>query len=319
MSLTAHLRHRDSPVREWFAEILGGTRHVVGAGNDVLCGQPRSPCVLQAPPDCDIGLSGTAIDYLIRATLVGGALDCTVATGGAQRVDARSASAGVRLEREAVAIINALAPWKGGHDAEELREICRMCIVLARFDQFFRAGLQVWACVGEPLVDQPSLAAYAERVVPPACLLDLETMAHAVIEDHADLRKAKPLILNPKFDLSLALGGADGDLIADNTLWDFKASANGTSVFGRDELWQLIGYALADQSDAYKLASLGITAIRRRRRVYWSLPELLAELSNERRPLTQWRAQFAEAVSAANAALVSMARPGIIEVPSHPA
>ncbi len=213
--------------------------------------------------------------------------------------------------------INALAPWKDGQDAEELRETCRMCIVLARFDQFFRAGLQVWAYVGEPLSDQPSLAEYAERVVPPVCLLDLETMAHAVIEDHMDLRKAKPLLLNPKFDLSLALGGADGDLIAGDTLWDFKSSSHNTSVFGRDDLWQLVGYALADRSDTYKIASLGIAAIRRRRRVCWLLPELLAELSNERRALSQWRAGFAEAVSAASTALISIARSGISKEPPH--
>lgn len=222
MSLTSHLKARDSPVRQWFAENLDGTRQIVGAGNGLLCGQPRSPCVLPPPPACDIGLSGTAIDYLIRATLADGALGCTVATVGAQRVDARNVSAGVRLEREAVATIDDLAPWKDGWDVDELREICRMCIVLARFDQFFRAGLQVWAYVGEPLSDQPSLAEYAGRVVPQACLLDLETMAQAVTEDHMDLRKAKRLLLNPKFDLSLALGGADGDLIADDTLWDFK-------------------------------------------------------------------------------------------------
>jgi hypothetical protein len=300
MSLTSHLRDRGSPVREWFAENLNGTRQVVGAGNDALCGQPRSSCLLRPPPDCDIGLSGTAIDYLIRAALTEGALGCTVATGGAQRIDARDAGAGVRLEREAVAMIDDLAPWQDGLDADELREACRMCLVLARFDQFFRADLQVWTYVGEPLLDQPSLVEYAERVVPPACLLDLETIAGSAIDDHRDLRMSKPLLLNPKFDLSAALGGADGDLIAGDTLWDFKSSASSTSVFGRDDLWQLIGYALADQSNTYEIASLGIAAIRRRRRVCWSLPELLAELSNERRPLAQWRAGFAEAVSLAN-------------------
>ncbi|MGA9285771.1 MAG: hypothetical protein WBV85_10050 [Solirubrobacteraceae bacterium] len=305
MSLTSHLRERTSPIREWFAENLDGTRQVVGGGNDVLCGQPRSPCSLRPPPDCDIGLSGTAIDYLIRAALADGALGCTVATAGAQRIDARDASVGARLEREAVAMIDDLAPWKDGLGTRELRDVCRMCIVLARFDQFFRAGLQVWTYVGEPLLDRPSLHDYAERVVPPACLLDLETIARAAIEDHRDLRTSEPLLFNPTFDLSHALGGADGDLIAGDTLWDFKSSAGNTNVFGRDDLWQLIGYALADQSDSYEIASLGIAAIRRRRRVCWPLPELLAELSNEQRPLVQWRAGYAEAVSLANAVALS--------------
>lgn len=90
-------------------------------------------------------------------------------------------------------------------------------------------------------------------------------------------------------------------------------------MFGRDDLWQLIGYALADQSDTYKLTSVGIAAVRRRRRVYWSLPELLTELSNERRPLEQWRAGFAEAVSAANTASPSIARSRIRSVTAHTA
>lgn len=308
MSLTSHLRDRRSPVRYWFAETLAGTRPVVGAGNDLLCGEPRSSCLLPPPAGCDVGLSGTAVDYLIRATLVDHALRRTVATGGAQRVDARSASAGVRLEREAVAVIEDLAPWKEGSDAGALREVCRMCLVLARFDQFFRADLQVWAHVGEPLLDEPDLDEYAGRVVPPACLLDLETIAGAVIEDHTDLRTAQPLWLNPTFDLSATLGGADGDLIAGDTLWDFKASARSDGVFGRDELWQLVGYALSDQSDTHKIRSLGIAAIRRRRRVSWSLAELLFELSNESRSLEQWRSEFAEAVSAANAAVGASAR-----------
>jgi hypothetical protein len=104
------------------------------------------------------------------------------------------------------------------------------------------------------------------------------------------------------------LGGADGDVIAGDTLWDFKSSAHGASVFGRDDLWQLIGYVFADQSDTYKIASVGTAAIRRRQRVCWSLTELLAELSNERRALKQWRAGFAEAVRATNTAAVSLAR-----------
>lgn len=193
-------------------------------------------------------------------------------------------------------------------DADQLREVCRMCLVLARFEQFFRAGPAVWAYVGEPLLDQPTLNEYADRVVPPACLLDLETIAVAVIEDHADLRQAKPLRLNPKFDLSLALGGADGDLIAGDTLWDLKSSASSKSVFGRDELWQLIGYALSDSRDMYEIRSVGIAAVRRRERVRWPLTGLLGELSKDLRSLEQWRTEFAEVVQATQEDPVARAR-----------
>jgi len=176
-----------------------------------------------------------------------------------------------------------------------------MCLVLARFEQFFRAGLRVWAYVGEPLLDRPSLEVFADRVVLPACLRDLIGMAEAVIEDSAYLRDARPLVLNPVFDLSVALGGADADVIAGRTLWDFKSSARVAGVFSREDLWQLLGYALADQSHAYELACVGITALRRRRRVRWDIASLLADLSGESRPLELWRAEFAGAVSGADA------------------
>jgi hypothetical protein len=301
MSLTSHLRDKTSPVREWFLTNLAATRPTVSAGNGALCGSPRSSPLLMPPEGCDLALSGTAIDYLIRASLSRNALDHTVSQSGAKLVDARESGAGVRLQREAVAVIESLVPWRGLPQGDGLLELCRMCLVLARFEQFFRAGLRVWAYVGEPLLDRPSLEVFADRVVLPACLRDLIGMAEAVIEDSAYLRDARPLVLNPVFDLSVALGGADADVIAGRTLWDFKSSARVAGVFSREDLWQLLGYALADQSHAYELACVGITALRRRRRVRWDIASLLADLSGESRPLELWRAEFAGAVSGADA------------------
>lgn len=301
MSLTSHLRDNASPVREWFLASLAATRPTVLAGNDALCGSPRSSPLLTPPEGCDLALSGTAVDYLIRVSLTRHALDRTVSQAGAQLVDARERGAGIRLQREAVAVIEDLTPWHDHPQDDALLTLCRMCLVLARFEQFFRAGLRVWAYVGEPLLDDPSLEVFADRVVPPACLCDLVGIAEAVIEDHADLRDASPLVLNPTFGLSVALGGADADVIAGRTLWDFKSSARVAGVFSREDLWQLLGYALADQSDAYDLAYVGIAALRRRERVRWDLARLLADLSGKSWALARWRAEFARAVTAANA------------------
>lgn len=312
MSLTSHLHDGGSPVRGWFAENLSQTRSVVGAGNDLLCGSPRSPCLLASPDGCDVALSGTAIDYLVRATMRRGALDHTVATNGAICIFLEKSSAGglagMRLVSEAVSALEEHVPWEGQLDAKRLCEVCRMCLVLARFEQFRRAGSRVWQYVGEPLLDEPTLGEYAKRVVPEACLLDLQTIGAAVIDDHSDLRGAEPLTLNPTFDLSVALGGADADLIANETLWDLKSTARKASVFGREELWQLIGYALADISDAYAIRSVGIIAVRRRIRAQWPLIDLLGELSGDSRSLKRWRAEFAEVVQATQEDPVARAR-----------
>ncbi len=214
----------------------------------------------------------------------------------------------MRLVSEAVSALEEHVPWEGQLDAKRLCEVCRMCLVLARFEQFRRAGSRVWQYVGEPLLDEPTLGEYAKRVVPEACLLDLQTIGAAVIDDHSDLRGAEPLTLNPTFDLSVALGGADADLIANETLWDLKSTARKASVFGREELWQLIGYALADISDAYAIRSVGIIAVRRRIRAQWPLIDLLGELSGDSRSLKRWRAEFAEVVQATQEDPVARAR-----------
>lgn len=292
MSLTSHLSASSSPVRAWFAANLGDTRGVVGHANAVLCGKPRVECVLPPPPECDRSLSGTAIDYLARVMLRVNALELTTATRGAVGLGGHA----VRLEREAVSTVEALMRSRATLGDDELVELCRMCLVLSRFEQFFRAGPIVWDHVGAPLDDEPSLDLYAERVVPQACVADLTAIAAAIVTDHEDLRAAKSLTLNPTFDLSVALGGADADLIADETLWDMKSSASRDQIIKRTDVWQLVGYSLADVSDTHTIRAVGILAIRRRIRVRWKLAQLLKTLSGTGRSIEDWRADFASVV-----------------------
>jgi hypothetical protein len=294
VSLTSHLRARDSPIRVWFERNLGQTRPVVAGWNDELCGTPRVPCVIAPAAGSDSGLVGTAADYLVRAVLSAGALDDTVATHGVHRPTVPEAA--VRLEREAVHAIAELRPWESPPTGDALTELCRLCLVLARFDQLFRPGpLVVGGYVIQPLIDDPTLATYSSRVAPPRSVEDLSQLAPAAIEDHLDFM-AQTVVLNPTFALSILLGGADADLIANGALWDFKSTAQ-SAVADRTIVWQLVGYALADTHDEYSIERVGISALRRRRRVACQLDELLATLSDER-PLAvaEWRADFADAV-----------------------
>jgi len=78
--------------------------------------------------------------------------------------------------------------------------------------------------------------------------------------------------------LSGALGGADADLIARRLLIDWKATTT-PGIVGREQLWQLLGYVLADTDDEYEIREVGIAALRWRSIKIWPLDELLAELS----------------------------------------
>jgi hypothetical protein len=274
MSLTSHLRTRQSPVRVWFERNLGSTRPVVAEWNDELCGAPREPCLIQSPAECDAGLVGTAVDYLVRSVLRPDALERTVATKGAERI---RRPAGVRLEREAADAIRVLHPWESRPVGNELEQMCRLCLVLARFEQCFRAGPDV-----------------AMKYV----IDDLIRLGRAAIDDHIGLRSCESLVLNPTFALSAGLGGADADLVADGLLWDLKSTADPKSVVGRNDLWQLAGYALADLDDVHNIDWVGISALRRRSELAWPLDKLLFDLSGGvSAPVTRWRREFERVVS----------------------
>lgn len=226
-----------------------------------------------------------------------GALQKTVASQGAARIEGVLPGVATRLEREATAVIERLEPWSSVPRGPTLEETCRMCLVLARFEQFFRAAFFVLEYVYNPLVDDPSLDEYANRVVPTDCLQDLIRIAPLVIGDHRDLVSATPLILNPTFALSVALGGADADLIASGLLLDWKSTAS-DRVVKREDVWQIVGYVLADSDDQYTIRSAGISALRRRRRTIWIVDDLLTTLSGgTNRSLAAWRADFAKIAS----------------------
>jgi hypothetical protein len=125
---------------------------------------------------------------------------------------------------------------------------------------------------------------------------DLVMLGRAAWLDTRDLQHVEPLYLNPHYRLSVPLGGADADLIHGNTLRDWKSSAS-RSIVGREGLWQLLGYALADSEDAFHLHRVEISALRWEGTVGWSLPRLVAELAlGSPCKLSDLRASFADVV-----------------------
>jgi hypothetical protein len=299
LSLTGHLAAKRSPIHDWFEDNLPHTRAIVADANDKLCGVPRATaCPVPTLARTDPALVGTAIDYVLRITLRQDALDDTVAHKGARLLDGHPGMSGRPSNFAALASSCAceLQPWRRRLTAEEVRQLCLMCAVLARFEQYFRAGGRVAQYVVPPLrrvCDGDDLHGLASALVPEPTLADLEALAAAAIVDHADLRSAQPLHLNPNFSLSVAIGGADADVIAGGSLLEFKATAK-TSPVQRPEVWQLIGYALLDTDDTYAIASVGVSALRWRKRIVWPVSDLFDEAAKASKSLAEWRAEFAE-------------------------
>lgn len=67
----------------------------------------------------------------------------------------------------------------------------------------------------------------------------------------------------------------------------------------REDIWQLAAYLLADSDDEYQLSSLGISALRWRRRYAWAAERFLGMLTGHPLgdvDLARWRRRFAAVV-----------------------
>jgi hypothetical protein len=298
VSLSSHLADRGSPVRQWFEYQFPNTRRVALEANRELRAGEGS-CLVPPPAGSDPGLVGTAVDYLLRAHVGPDVLVNTVSRNAARFLSVEFPRA-TGLEQEARDIIGNLSPWESSLSVGEFEKLVRACLALARFEQWYRAGPAVAAYIREPLRALPpggTVRDLVDATVGAASVADLIVLGRAAVEDQADLLRAARVDSNPNFAQSIPLGGADADLIADGLLIDWKATKT-PNIVGRDELWQLVGYAAADTPDSFSIRRVGIGALRWRRRVVWPLPDLLTELAEGPvAGLPELRREFAEVVA----------------------
>lgn len=282
MSLSAHLEQKDSPVRIWIEQHFPETRGVAREANRELRAGAHE-CSVPRVKGADASLVGTGIDYVLRACLRVNSIDRTAASKAVKvlATDPRIGITAIEVEREAVAGIKRLGPARRDLTDDEWAELCVRCLVLARFEQFYRAGPMnptIFDLLILPLRRCKGLNDFVRLALTPPTILDLEQLGRAAWADSCELRDARPLVLNPEFQLSPGLGGADADLIAAHRLIDWKATTT-TGIVGRQQLWQLVGYVLADTNDEYAIREVSVAALRWRSSCKWSLDALLADLS----------------------------------------
>lgn len=298
MSLTSLIGAGCGPVWDWFETNLPETRRVsTSANRELRGGSAREPCVVPPVPGTDHGLVGTAVGYLLSAHLRPDALDQTVAFNAALLLNGPLRHAKTKpsvIERLVVARIAELCPSQRRLDQDDWSELCRLVAILARFEQYFRAGPAVLPYIAEPLrAHGHNLDELAVSLVSEASIGDIDALGRVTIEDHLSIRGASELHIGPNFDQSLPLGGADADLIYDGTLLDLKSTSQ-AGLVGRDDIWQLIGYLLADTDDSYNITRVGFAALRRRRSIFWPADDLVRELAGgSTHPIKQLREEFA--------------------------
>ena len=283
MSLTSHLRNRASPVRLFFEQNFPRTMTVARDANRALREGRVQPPVLGHG---NAGLVGTAADVLLNAWI-----DPTVEPA---RPAASPTLDGTRILFESQQAVMQHLTDRPDPSLQEWQTLVRHGLLMAMFVSVGRS-MQAHTFVSDALVGAaPELDAYAQRLWCTEDEEDLLALILAGVEDHADLRGGQAVAVNPTFALSASLGGADADLIVDGTLWDYKATRQ-SRIVGRLELWQLVGYLLADSDNHYVLHSIGVTALRWRARLSWPASELLGQLNDTQEDysdLEPWRKRF---------------------------
>ncbi len=172
-----------------------------------------------------------------------------------------------------------------GRSEEEL--LARYCIVLSLYEMIFRSGGRV----PEPLRLQSTASPWVATTVDDLLAIpqshwidDLCTLSWAFYDDNADVLE-RPVILNPTFDGSASVGGADADMIVDDCLVDFKLTIDSELKKLGDWLYQLLGYTLLDYRETYRIRGVALYLPRQRTWLRWSIEDLIDKLSDHDSPI----------------------------------
>ncbi len=331
MSLTSHLKDPTSPVRAFLRDRFPLER--VGALAREVGSELAQAATLRPPgqyENWEYSLIGTSHDYRLRYLLAIYPPEATVAWLGAWtylcggegewqfedlpdvpdidgmriRPDLPSAGfgrvEGFELPPQLIGgffaslrrALDRIRPVGRLLEPESEAWLNRYCVVLALFEQVFRAGPRK----GSPLFSLPRNPAIGDllALARPTWLDDLANLVRAswqAIEPFTS--PGHRLTLNPVFEGSSHVGGADADLVLDGVLWEVKTTI--TNRVRPEWIHQLLGYVLLDYSDRYGIRGVSILFPRQGLRKEWGLGELLGRLGRSALPpLRQPRSDFRE-------------------------
>lgn len=158
--------------------------------------------------------------------------------------------------------------------ASEERHLAQFCLILAVLDAIRRSN---WPRLPAFLeANPPSDAKSLLAAIPQPWVDDVAGLASSFRHRHADWHGARAT-LNPTFEGSRDVGGADGDMIVNGCLWEIKTTLNKRAK--GTWLYQLFGYVLLDYQDKHAIDHVGFLFPRQATSVCWNLQKLAGELS----------------------------------------
>lgn len=316
MSLTSELKNPKSEVSLFMRSQFPNTRRVMALSRGRL-GQDIQTC--RPAGQVPWPLIGTALDYRIRfyfpqvghkGTLknlicyIGAAKACggKIVYDESDNIECfippvekqpRHLEADVLLSffTELEVFLNRTAPAQRRLSEADENTLLRYCVVMAALDAFYRAGYDQNAVLINltPKASLEELLAISED----EWIDDLRSLSWNFYDNFNPLLFQK-VCLNPTFDGSEFLLGADADLIVDGCLIDIKTTINPL----KDAQWiyQVLGYVLLDWHDENQIREVGIYFSRQGFLLKWNIDDLLLVLMEEAVSLAELRDRWYKAL-----------------------
>jgi hypothetical protein len=178
------------------------------------------------------------------------------------------------------------------------QRFARTCYALGLLEDAYRGGFaraRRWL----PPTPYGLTADYLHALAPDYLVADLANIADALTRHGLRQLPHGHAIVSPEF----IAGWADGDVLIGDLLIDCKTTVKPHNL--RPEwIYQILGYALLDVADCYRIRRVGIYLARQARLVTWTLDDLTHQLSGGLAPpFAYLRRDFADVVGSTLQAL----------------
>lgn len=323
MSLTSQLQSSGF-VRGFFLKSFPFADELLWKVNQSL--ESETPIdILKGSPPHYYAWVGTAFDYRARYYLGITPLRQLVAWSGSKVLEGILKRSPFQLAR----FWQRLDQWLMNHNPqgrclsiETDIQLNSFCLILAKLEVAFRAGPFALSEPDLALIQTVCRGRDLNALVRPF----LKSPYHPVLQDLSALSKlfwknwkilaSHSSILNPTFDGSSDVGGADADIIIANTLIDLKCIK---TPLKREALYQILGYKLLDYSDRYKISRVGFYFGRHGIFKTWSVKRLVEQIGSsktKRRNIQSLRLGLKCAIRTQNRvrAVLSGGRSGLISL-----
>ncbi len=277
MSLTWHLKEPESMIYQFMKNTFPKTQLITHDVRAAMKTRVISKAIRAKDAPYRYDIVGMALDYRIRYAFALTPARSLVAYQGFRNLAARFPNKiGVRetFFAELDAYVGRVKPVSRLMASEYEWILARYCYILALLECVFRSGE-----VDPILLPKKAYADIFELIAQPPNneTHDLMRLIQIFFENALPYWPKKMINLNPSFEGSLDVGGADADMILDGCLYEIKciAELNKAAQYIR----QLAGYVLLDYSDKLQIQAVGFYLARYGCFVSWPIEEFFRRLT----------------------------------------